>query len=72
MSTRSVIGTVMKTKKGDSMIVAIQGIAWQRVIDVRKATEAGGLTPYGLTITADLWRDLIPLIQKSISIIDAE
>jgi hypothetical protein len=72
MSTRSVIGTVLKTKKGDSMIVAVQGRQGERVVDVRKATEVGGLTPYGLTITADLWRDLLPLIQKSITIIDAE
>ena len=72
MSTRRVIGTVLKTKKGDSMVVSVQGIAGHRVVDVRKHKETGGLTPYGLTITADLWRDLLPLIQESISIIDAE
>ena len=72
MSTRSVIGSVLKTKKGDSMIVSVQGITGRRVIDVRKHTETGGLTPYGLMSTPALWRDLISLIQEGIAIIDAE
>jgi hypothetical protein len=72
MSTRSVIGCVMKSRKGDSMTIALQGVSGHRVIDVRKFTEDGGMTPYGLTLTASLWRDLIPLIQQGISNIDAE
>ena len=72
MSTRKVVGTAMKTRRGDSMVVSVQGIAGNRVIDVRKHTETGGLTPYGLMLTPALWSDLLPIIQQGIAMLDAE